>query len=109
MDALRIYQKKTGETPPALRNKPPDPAPDVEFYLFAFYFLSGFRTSNGFGANPIDYLAIADYADRVGYVEAADFFPFVEVIQALDREYLSFLSEKQNREMKTKSKPPNRR
>lgn len=101
-----MHQKRTGDVPQALRNKPDDPPPDVEFLLHAFFFLSGFRGSNGFGMNPIPYLASADYADRVGYSDPVDFFPFMEAMQALDREYLRHLSDKQDREAKLKSKQP---
>lgn len=106
MDALLIYQRKTGETPPALQNKPEDPAPDVEFFLQAFFFLSNMRTSNGFGADPLSYLAVADYADRVGYSQDGDFFFFVEVMQALDNAYLKHVSETQRSKQATKPAQP---
>lgn len=101
MDALAIYQRRTGDIPPALRNRPEDPSPEAEFYLHAFYFLSGFRGSNGFGMNPLSYEAAADYAERVGCFRAEEFFPFMEAMRALDQVYLTHAHEKQNREAKT--------
>lgn len=108
MDALLLHQKRTGQTPPALLNRPDTEALDVDFYLYAFFFLSGFRPSGGFGLSPISYLAVADYADRVGYGHHADFFIFAEVIRALDSEYMRWAHDKSEREAKLKAKKPAR-
>ena len=70
-------------------DKPDSTALDVQFLLEAFFFLSGFRGSGGFGANPLAYADVANFAVRVGYSDATEFFFFMDAISALDRAYLA--------------------
>ena len=87
LDALKLYQKRTGIVPPALLEKPEEASPEASFYLGAFDFLSSFRGSNGFSLTPISYSDIAHYAEKVGHTEPDEFFFLAEVVGALDREY----------------------
>jgi hypothetical protein len=109
MDALLLHQKRTGEVPPALQNKPSGDALDVDFYLHAFFFLSGFRPAGGFGLSPIPYANVSDYAMRVGYTNPVDFFFLADVIRALDAEYMRWAHDKSERDAKMRAKKPVKR
>ena len=101
LDALRLYEKRTGTTPKALLEQPPDPPPDTAFYLNAFRLLSNFRGSNGFAIEPLRYADMAHYAAQMG-LEGDEFFFFAEVIAAIDHAYRNAMSESQP---KTTKKP----
>lgn len=96
MDAMRIYEKRTGVMPKALSEKPTEVSPDVAFYLNAFDFLSRFRGSNGFALNPLQYSDIAHYAEKVGYSDPDEFFFLAEILGALDTEYRKIQAEKKS-------------
>jgi len=93
LDALRLYEQRSGKTPKALLDRPPDPTPDIAFYLTAFRFLSNFRGSNGFAIEPLRYADVAHYAAQME-LEGDEFFFFAEVLAALDHAYRSHVTEK---------------
>jgi hypothetical protein len=72
-----------------LLDRPEDVGLDVQFLLEAFFFLSGFRGAGGFGANPLAYADVVDFAVRVGYSEPSELFFFMDAMSALDKAYLA--------------------
>ena len=96
--------RKTGIVPPALLSKP-DVTPDMHFYLDAFNLLSGFRGSSGFGANPLSYGSVADFAEKVGYNQPGDYFFFLDMMSALDSEFLRIIAERKPKPAVSKNKP----
>ena len=100
-DALWISYQKTGVVPPALEQKPVF-TPDLLFYIEAFFYLSSFRGSNGFGANPLALQDILSYCALIGYTSEDDVLFFSEVMRACDHVFL----EEQQKQSKAKEKQP---
>lgn len=73
----------------------PDPRPEDEFYLRAFYDLSSCR-SVGFAIGPIPWRDIVHYADWVG-LETDVAAAFVVVIRAMDSGFLEWQEKEQER------------
>ena len=104
MEALLLSYQKTGKVPPALQARP-EITQDVGFYIECFYFLSRFRSSSGFGPNPLSLLDIETYARKIGYTTTEDFLFFAEVMNSCDQVYLDDVQKRQEAKRKTVSKP----
>jgi hypothetical protein len=65
----------------------------LEPYYVAFWELSTCRGS-GFGAGPIPWLAINEYADREGWA-GERYEDLVDFVRALDRTFLAYQREKE--------------
>lgn len=102
MEALLLSYRKTGKVPPALQSRP-ELTKDILFYIEAFYFLCRFRTSSGFGPNPLSLLDIEAYARTIGYTSSEDFFFFAEVMSACDQVYLEDVQKRQNAKQRPKA------
>lgn len=95
VDALRLSYRKTGTVPKALAEQP-ELTPDIRFYLDAFYQLSRFRGSNGFGVNPLVYSEISAYAVSCGFEQHSwSHEVFLDVLAELDSAYTEFMRQKQ--------------
>lgn len=87
MDALRLYQLKTGKLPLALKNKPTAKT-DVDFYLDCFYRLSASRGRSEVGPQPLLVSEMAFYANLLGYTDTDDLLFFIDILQEADQKYL---------------------
>jgi hypothetical protein len=94
LDALRLSYKRTGEVPKALRDQP-DLTKEVRFYLDCFRSLTRFRGGSGFGLNPLSYSDVTKLAQDLEYEPgSASFLFFLDMMSALDSEYLRHSQEK---------------
>jgi hypothetical protein len=85
--------------PPALASRPWVTV-DIQFYLSAFFFLTRFRGSNGFGLNPLAFADVDRYAIMSGYADPEDRLFFAEVMNECDHIYL----EKERKKQEAKKK-----
>lgn len=100
-DHLESVERQTGKTPDKLI--PPD-FPDAVGHLWEWFIdLDRARPSGGFGPSAISYAEIDAFARLTG----AEPTPFeVDVLRALDREYLATVVAWREAESKTAKKPP---
>lgn len=101
---------ETGETPPALSERPSLQNFDLEIWN-AFGRLSSRRPVSGFGAvGAIPYVELCTYIDQIANIDDPDDrVVFIELIEYLDQEFLKQYFEKQKKEQqKSASKKPNR-
>lgn len=74
-------------------------------YLSEFFALSASRTSNGFGANPIQYVEIVAYL-ALGMTNLPDTASeFTEAIRKIDNMYLKVKADKEKKKSNEKSTP----
>jgi hypothetical protein len=83
---------QTGKPPPALASRP-ERYPDLELYYKSFWELSAYRTSAGFGPNPLSLQDIASYCSLNGIHDTA---LFVRFVHACDEAYLKYAMSKQS-------------
>lgn len=100
---MREVEELTGETPPALQNRPLLDA-DCEKYLQAYFFLSASRQYNEAGQQALPVSEIGGYLrDFVG-VRPTDWdtrHAYLTLIQSLDRVAMNHYAEQTKKRMAT--------
>lgn len=89
MDTLLLHKERTGETPPALLNRPQSNQV-FEFYLTAFNTLDTTRPPSMGEAASISFSEICEYARIVGYTASSDILFFADVMMECDSVFIAF-------------------
>lgn len=96
-----------GREPPDWYLDQPEIVPGDEFYLSAFYELSTTRDT-GFGSGPIPWQHILAYSNSSGFEDDVR-DAFIRIIRAMDRSYLAWVSEEDERKRRNDSSKSSRR